>query len=874
VLEHAAVSRRHYQAEHEVHDFAVEERWWDAALRPSAKGSAAHSSHTTLHGHSSADLQTHHHHDYNLRRELLRSEFETFCSELRQYREKLEAAEDHGKLEKFDRLWLLDERGFFAPAPHSQAWLGSCREAVSGHSSSSSSNVAGKERAFFSLAEAHEEVETELRRIKAMPQGSADVAKRLVFLFQCDLLPGLQGRLLRRKQQQDNPSPVVVTLGKKFAGATVLFCINAFMLFYSLLFGLQQSESRQTAWLLSFVLWLVVEVCLNSTLCVILNHVLLPGLASADLRELNLRLEAALVAVREEEEQHRLKPGRSMYHLRDSMQIEKRADFNAADYFLVSSRLARSPACRDKIEARLVRKFSTPFPPLHSDFKLSDPYRGAATGAWHALSVAAVMALTVLLNLPDPAQSAVVDLSVSGGAFYSLYLLARLWAISPLLACAPLLLIAFLAYKACGRGYGWCEKQRRGEGPASYGGGSDREDHSLKPLAVLADLNCSAAFLSSDQKQVFLEQVDLSDSSEDEEEDEDGEEEGGLEEIDENGVEGNDDEGNDDEERKEGKSESERESESNGEVKSRKASLGLLSVSEGVERSDGGEKSEKDKEAEKEAKKASIGGEEGAAVARQPLRRFSTETAAEAEAEEADARAYLFGRRAIASASLHPDSPDSALGGLRASMNYTDQTAEIKAEYERDIARLEHDIEHEHADEQRTLQARLKQKLNYADQTAEIKAEYERDIARLEQDIEHEHADEQRTLQARLKQKRHSADIALLGGYVDDDHPDAPMHTVSPMPQDKDKGKEGYNSRLWPDTLQTEGGGGGGGGGGGHLTPLQQARRASLLVGISACVLLCLCSSVFFLLSLFLLLTFSSFFFLLSLFLLPSLLVS
>ena len=51
---------------------------------------------------------------------------------------------------------------------------------------------------------------------------------------------------------------------------------------------------------------------------------------------------------------------------------------------------------------------------------------------------------------------------------------------------------------------------------------------------------------------------------------------------------------------------------------------------------------------------------------------------------------------------------------------------------------------------------------NYADKIAEIKAEYEKDIARLKQDTEQQHADEKKALEARLKQKRITREQELV----------------------------------------------------------------------------------------------------------------
>ena len=70
--------------------------------------------------------------------------------------------------------------------------------------------------------------------------------KRLLFLFQCDLLPGLSRQILCSKGGRDSTAsnrPVAPWL--KAVGYLIVLVADAAMLFYVFLFALQQSKVRQ-----------------------------------------------------------------------------------------------------------------------------------------------------------------------------------------------------------------------------------------------------------------------------------------------------------------------------------------------------------------------------------------------------------------------------------------------------------------------------------------------------------------------------------------------------------------------------------------------------------------------------------------------------
>ena len=75
---------------------------------------------------------------------------------------------------------------------------------------------------------------------------SREKTKRLLFLFQCDLLPGLSGQVLSSKGGRDTlTSARPVAPWQKAAGYLTVLLLDAAMLFYVFLFAMQQSKVRQ-----------------------------------------------------------------------------------------------------------------------------------------------------------------------------------------------------------------------------------------------------------------------------------------------------------------------------------------------------------------------------------------------------------------------------------------------------------------------------------------------------------------------------------------------------------------------------------------------------------------------------------------------------
>jgi len=122
--------------------------------------------------------------------------------------------------------------------------------------------------------------------------------RRLMYLFIRDLLPGLNGKILSSKENRQSTRLSGVSVSSQYIGWVMLLGLNGTFLFYIYLFAMRQTESRQTAWLLSFVIWILFDVFVASTMVVIVVHVLIPSLAMRDLHRLKHRLLQDVVIFR------------------------------------------------------------------------------------------------------------------------------------------------------------------------------------------------------------------------------------------------------------------------------------------------------------------------------------------------------------------------------------------------------------------------------------------------------------------------------------------------------------------------------------------------------------------------------------------------
>ncbi len=140
-------------------------------------------------------------------------------------------------------LWGMDRNGKFVEGnpPSRFAQLLSCMR------NSSSQGLSVKALLQTELGQVARQVRAEID-LGYPDLSSREKTKRLLFLFQCDLLPGLSGQVLSSKGNRDNlTSARPVAPWQKAAGYLTVLLVDAAMLFYVFLFAMQQTKVRQVS---------------------------------------------------------------------------------------------------------------------------------------------------------------------------------------------------------------------------------------------------------------------------------------------------------------------------------------------------------------------------------------------------------------------------------------------------------------------------------------------------------------------------------------------------------------------------------------------------------------------------------------------------
>jgi low affinity Fe/Cu permease len=131
--------------------------------------------------------------------------------------------------------------------------------------------------------------------------------KRLLYLFQKDLLPGIHGMILEAKASRDEVILKGSSKQAKLLGWIYLGVTNVGMLFYILLFALTQTTDRQQAWGQSFALWLVAEIFIVGTLIVLIMHVWIPAITMTDVLSIQKKLTETISNYQKNLEEEKLK---------------------------------------------------------------------------------------------------------------------------------------------------------------------------------------------------------------------------------------------------------------------------------------------------------------------------------------------------------------------------------------------------------------------------------------------------------------------------------------------------------------------------------------------------------------------------------------
>ena len=208
--------------------------------------------------------------------------------------------------------------------------------------------------------------------------------------------------------------------------------INLGILFYVYLFAMQQSSDRQSAWLISFMLWLIFEVVVISTVVVFISNIFVPSLIVVDITTIKNRLTAKIVEFRKNIEAGTEK----------LVQEESEGEsFNAAKYFFVSYRVAEK--FPDLYASKIIRQFSTPWP--RKCYRKSSNVK---TGVTFFL----VFLIKGLISLPPQLQDALFKLIVTalmGQMIVTQVLISQFGVVILLIPVFALCFIAYIIVKIC-----------------------------------------------------------------------------------------------------------------------------------------------------------------------------------------------------------------------------------------------------------------------------------------------------------------------------------------------------------------------------------------------------------------------------------------
>jgi len=198
----------------------------------------------------------------------------------------------------------------------------------------------------------------ELEFFKANGANDHMIGKRLLFLLQCDLLPGQQGSILRVKDEGDYFMSEYANYTLKMSAWVFIVLLNLFCIFYVLLFASGSSKESQKSWFIALMIWLAADIFLTSTFATLVQHVLLPSSITADVDKVKVSTMKEIYNLEMEQarENAALAKGED-YQREEPSSIN---EFNATEYLFVSQKIAlKYPHL---MESKLIRRFHTPYP--------------------------------------------------------------------------------------------------------------------------------------------------------------------------------------------------------------------------------------------------------------------------------------------------------------------------------------------------------------------------------------------------------------------------------------------------------------------------------------------------------------------------------
>jgi hypothetical protein len=337
-------------------------------------------------------------------------------------------------------MWGLDEHGCFRSDEELRGrWLSALNPLTWCRSSDAATTSTGSvaQRVLGDLTAVHLALATEVDNCTEVQLTDKEKGKRLMYLFQCDLLPGVSGKILEAKTSRDNIAVKKVSWQAKAAGWAFVGMLNTGMLVYVLLFALNQSTHRQGAWALSFLMWLIVEVFMVSSAAVLFTHVLVPSLIMKDVNKIKSKLADSIRAFNTAAARNRRTT---------TQNAEDPASFSTTEFLFLSSRLAEKWS--DLREARIIAQFRTPWPKqsYQREANVSGAYSKRFSALNRSFAILIIFFVSNLLQLPSTMQDMVVNVVATVTIGYTVVLHVDLYKIYPVLVVLPIMLVGVVAH--------------------------------------------------------------------------------------------------------------------------------------------------------------------------------------------------------------------------------------------------------------------------------------------------------------------------------------------------------------------------------------------------------------------------------------------
>jgi uncharacterized membrane protein len=292
-------------------------------------------------------------------------------------------------------------------------------------------------------------VQSERERFVKADIPEKEKGRRIMYLFQKDLMPGINGMILESKEKRDEVKLRGCSRTAKIVAWLFLGVTHVSMLFYILLFALSQDSHRQGAWGKSFALWFVMEVFLVSSLSVFVMNVLIPSLVMRDVGHIKKKLVSTVLTFYKEMAKEKLENRGEQKLLEEEEKNNgenKKRTFNSAEYLFVSTRLAHMYP--DLKLAKMVMSFQTPWPKQSYQHvtDVSKTYDRKFSTITRSLSIVILFFLSSLLSVPISVQDMLIQMTSTVALGYTILFHVQLYQIFPVLIIIPTIFLAAIVH--------------------------------------------------------------------------------------------------------------------------------------------------------------------------------------------------------------------------------------------------------------------------------------------------------------------------------------------------------------------------------------------------------------------------------------------